>query len=58
MRGGAGGIFISIFSDKETGSELSNVLKVILLGPRTQVCVTPNATSLSKDARLSVPFAF
>lgn len=24
MRGGAGGIFISIFSDKETGSELSN----------------------------------
>lgn len=49
--------FLSLFSDKETGSELSNVLKVILLGPRTQVCVTPNATSLSKDARLSVPFA-
>ena len=52
--GGGGGAwwcwwhFSLYFFDRETGSELSCVF-----GPRTQVCVTPNPTSLSKDVRLS-----
>ena len=45
--------FYLYFADKETGSELSNVLKVILPGPGTQVCLTLNPTALMENARLA-----
>lgn len=41
------------FADKEAGSELSNMLKIVRLGPGTQVCMTPNPTALVEEASLA-----